>query len=140
MPSGRPRLPGTEAERAAARRQQVRENVRAFRQRNRERRPTSQTSASDTSPDTSRRSSSTGFESTAGPTTESQFAFSQSSNQERHQITLRSIPYGTRYIKLFIPSWDISLQPVLGDVVRACSEFRAPQICVSSLSPKASSP
>ncbi|KAE8454600.1 hypothetical protein EG329_000223 [Mollisiaceae sp. DMI_Dod_QoI] len=37
MPLGRPRRPGTDAERAAARRQQVRENVRAFRQRNRER-------------------------------------------------------------------------------------------------------
>ncbi|KAG4441841.1 hypothetical protein IFR05_002642 [Cadophora sp. M221] len=37
MPQGRPRLPGTDAERAEARRQQVRENVRAFRQRNRER-------------------------------------------------------------------------------------------------------
>ncbi|KAK0105638.1 hypothetical protein ONS95_004168 [Cadophora gregata] len=37
MPQGRPRRPGTEAERAEARRQQVRENVRAFRQRNKER-------------------------------------------------------------------------------------------------------
>lgn len=33
MPQGRPRRPGTEAQRAAARRQQVRENVRAFRRR-----------------------------------------------------------------------------------------------------------
>jgi hypothetical protein len=37
MPQGRPRLPGTEEQRAAARRQQIRENVRAFRQRRRER-------------------------------------------------------------------------------------------------------
>ncbi|KAE9365119.1 hypothetical protein N431DRAFT_430646 [Stipitochalara longipes BDJ] len=37
MPQGRPRLPGTEAQRAAARRQQIRENVRAFRRRRRER-------------------------------------------------------------------------------------------------------
>ncbi|KAG4422180.1 hypothetical protein IFR04_004686 [Cadophora malorum] len=37
MPQGRPRRPGTEAERAEARRQQVRENVRAFRQRNKQR-------------------------------------------------------------------------------------------------------
>ncbi|KAH7390339.1 hypothetical protein BKA64DRAFT_710892 [Cadophora sp. MPI-SDFR-AT-0126] len=37
MPQGRPRRPGAEAERAEARRQQVRENVRAFRQRNKER-------------------------------------------------------------------------------------------------------
>jgi len=37
MPQGRPRLPGTEAQRAAARRQQIRDNVRAFRQRRRER-------------------------------------------------------------------------------------------------------
>jgi hypothetical protein len=37
MPQGRPRLPGTEAQRAAARRQQIRENVRAYRRRRRER-------------------------------------------------------------------------------------------------------
>ena len=37
MPQGRPRLPGTEAQRAAARRLQIRENVRAFRRRQRER-------------------------------------------------------------------------------------------------------
>jgi len=37
MPQGRPRLPGTEAQRAAARRQQIRDNVRAFRRRRRER-------------------------------------------------------------------------------------------------------
>src|SRR6202035_5351079 len=37
MPQGRPRLPGTEAQRAAARRQQIRENVRAYRRRRRAR-------------------------------------------------------------------------------------------------------
>jgi hypothetical protein len=37
MPQGRPRKEGTQAQRAAARRQQIRENVRAFRQRRRER-------------------------------------------------------------------------------------------------------
>ncbi|KAH7311888.1 hypothetical protein BKA65DRAFT_542799 [Rhexocercosporidium sp. MPI-PUGE-AT-0058] len=37
MPQGRPRLPGTDAERVEARRQQVRENVRAFRERKKQR-------------------------------------------------------------------------------------------------------
>lgn len=38
MPIGRPRLPGTESERAQARREQVRANVQAFRRRQREKR------------------------------------------------------------------------------------------------------
>lgn len=38
MPIGRPRLPGTESERAQARREQVRANVQAFRKRQREKR------------------------------------------------------------------------------------------------------
>jgi hypothetical protein len=54
---GRPRLPGTEAQRAAARRQQVRENVRAFRQRNRERNLPKQSESSETTRENSRRSS-----------------------------------------------------------------------------------
>ena len=47
-PQGRPRLPSTEAQRAAARRQQVRENVRAFRRRRREHDDVSETQAEST--------------------------------------------------------------------------------------------
>lgn len=59
---GRPRLPGTDAQRAAARRKKVRENVRAFRQRNRERTLSDQAGSSGTTTDNSRRSSITAFE------------------------------------------------------------------------------
>ena len=50
---GRPRIPGTEEERAAARREKVRENVRAHRRRQRERRASEQSETPPEAPESS---------------------------------------------------------------------------------------
>jgi hypothetical protein len=87
--SGRPRLPGTKAQRAEARRHQVKENVRAFRRRNRDRALSSQNGSSDTTRENPRRNSLTASE--PATTTSSQGVTPTEENEPVQSPKLTSI-------------------------------------------------
>lgn len=105
MPLGRPRRPGTDAERAAARRQQVRENVRNFRQRNRERaqsenQPESSDSEALSGQSSVSRSTTSSLQALASPTEALSTSFQALSTSQAASTSQTSIPQAIRNISL----------------------------------------
>jgi hypothetical protein len=154
MPLGRPRRPGTDAERAAARRQQVRENVRNFRQRHRERAQSENQPESSDSEALSRRSSvsrsttSSSLQALASPSEDLSTSFqglstsSQTASASQTQIPLaiRNISITSEYVGQTI-KWSlglpfrIDLGPSYSDAFVAAFQYRnlpAPNLTAES--------